>query len=490
MGKLTVAELRAINKPGRYADGDTLFLYVAPGGTKSWVQRLTINGRRRDIGLGGWPVVKLAVARDKAIDNRRLARSGGDPIAARRRASVPTFRQATASTVEGLAPTWRNVKHSVSWSQTLEKHAFPVLADMRVDQIERKHVLSVLTPIWNRKSETARRVRQRIRMVLSWCQAQGFIDINMAGEVISGALPRMRGSQAHFTALPYQGMAQALRIIDDGVGSLNAKLCLRFTVLTATRGKEAREARWDEMDVENRIWCIPAERTKTSVEHRQPLSHAALAVLERARALDDGSGLVFPSPRRRGEPFSNVAMMVVIKRNGLGGRMTMHGCRATFRTWASECTDANHAVMEMSIGHLVGTKVQRAYDRSELRDKRFALMEEWGSYVAPALDESPDPGVVDGDPDPAPVKPKRRIRARPRAKSSQKLPLGAGPAPPEPVARGSTRSDRAGPVALGPKSTDRGEPVARASKRGGRAKHSACSSQILQLGLFDDSSAD
>ena len=146
--------------------------------------------------------------------------------------------------------------------------------------------------------------------------------------------------------------------------------------------------------------------------------------------------------------------------------------------------------MEMSLGHLVGTKVQRAYDRSELRAKRLALMEEWGSYAAPALDEPPDPGVVDGDPDPALVKRKRRISARPRAKSSQKLPLVSGPAPPEPVARGSMRSGRAEPVALGPKSTDRGEPFARASNRGGRAKHSACSSEMLQLGLFDDSSAD
>ena len=366
MGKLNVAKVRSLTAPGRYGDGGTLFLYVAPGGSKSWVQRITVNGRRRDIGLGAWPLVSLANARDKVIDNRRLARSGGDPMAAKRRAAMPTFREASARTVEGLAPTWRNAKHTTSWLQTLEKHAFPVLADLRVDQIERQDVLRVLKPIWNRKSETGLRVRQRIRAVLSWCQAQGFVDVNMAGEVIAGALPPMRLRKRHMTALPYAEMAQVLRTIEGGVGSTNAKLCLRFTVLTATRGKEAREARWEEMDLKRRVWCIPALRTKTLTEHRQPLSRAALAVLERARALDDGSGLVFPSAQSRGRPLSDVAMMLVVKRNGLGDRMTVHGCRATFRTWASECTDADHAVMEMSLGHAVGSSVERVYARSPL----------------------------------------------------------------------------------------------------------------------------
>ena len=162
MGQLSVAKIRALTAPGRYGDGGTLFLYVAPGGSKSWVQRLTVNGRRRDIGLGAWPLVSLAQAREKAIDNRRLARSGGDPFAQRRRADMPTFRAATMRTLEGLRPTWRNEKHATSWLQTLEKHAFPTLADMLVDQIERGHVLGVLQPIWTTRAETARRVRQRM----------------------------------------------------------------------------------------------------------------------------------------------------------------------------------------------------------------------------------------------------------------------------------------------------------------------------------------
>ena len=374
-----------------------------------------------------------------------------------------TFREATAHTIEGLAPGWRSAKHRVSWSQTLEKHAFPVLADLRVDQIERQDVLRVLKPLWNRKSETGLRIRQRIRMVLSWCQAQGFVDVNMAGEVISGALPSMRIRQRHFRALPHAEMAHAMRTIEGGVGSMNAMLCLRYTVLTATRGKEAREARWEEMDLDHRLWCIPAVRTKTLAEHRQPLSRAALAVLERARALDDGSGLVFPSSQSRGRPFSNVAMMLVVKRNGLGDRMTVHGCRATFRTWASERTDADHAVMEMSLGHAVGSNVERAYARSDLLDQRRALMEQWGRYVT-SLDSvsgSDEERVV---PDAAPAASKKR-RARARASAKD---LAAPVLPP------LKERDPPEPVALAPRPRTRREPSARASA-------------MQQLGLFGDS---
>lgn len=170
--------------------------------------------------------------------------------------------------------------------------------------------------------------------------------------------------------------------------------------------------------------------------------------------------------------------------------MTVHGCRATFRTWASECTDADYAVMEMSIRHVVGSSVERAYARSDLLDKRSALMEQWGRYGAPALDESPDPGAVDVVPEPAPVGSGRPTRAQSPASSSQEIPLTVRPAPPETVARASKRSDRAEPVALGPKWTDRAPPAARSSKRSDRAKHSACSTEILQLGLFDDSLDD
>ena len=467
MGKLSAAKVKSITEPGRYGDGGTLFLYVAPGGSKSWVQRLTINGRRRDIGLGGFPLVSLADARDKAIDNRRLARSGGDPIAASRRASMPTFREATELTLEGLKPTWRNVKHADSWFQTLEKYAFPVLAKMRVDQIQRQDVLRVLKPIWTTRSETARRVRQRIKAVLAWSQSGGFIDLNMAGEVIDGALPSMQKKQKHMRALPYAEMANAMRLIESGIGSPNVKLCLLFTVLTAARGSESRGGRWTEVDFEKRVWSVPAERMKAAEEHAQPLSSAALEVLERARALDDGSGLIFPSAQKPRRSFSNVSMMLYLKRNNLAKRMTVHGCRASFRTWASECTDADFAVMELSLAHAVGSAVMQAYDRAELLAKRRALMEAWGLYVSGCE---------------APSDPSALVR-----QAGSDLPqFSVQPEPEWRVRDGAPLSASESSVSSPPAKPDRPEPVALARTSNGRAKRTAPVADRSQLGLFGD----
>lgn len=381
MGRLTVAKVRSVCNPGRYGDGDTLYLHIAPGGSKSWVQRLTVNGRTRDIGLGGWPVVSLATAREKAFENRRVARAGGDPLARRQRTGIPLFREAAERTFTERKSTWRNKNHTRNWLRSLEIYAYPVLGDLRVDQIENEHVLRVLLPIWSKKMETARRVRHRVRAVLSWCQAHKFVSVNVAGEAIDGALPKMPVVQEHHMALPYSEIREVLRIVESGAGSPSAKLCFRFTVLTACRSNEALGARWDEIRWEERLWCIPAARTKINEEHRQPLSEAALEVLRQARELEDGTGWVFPSTQRPGKSLSAAAMMVVLKRNGLRERMTVHGCRATFRTWADEQTDAAEAVKELSLGHRIGNAVVRAYARGDLLEKRAALMEAWGRTV-------------------------------------------------------------------------------------------------------------
>ena len=265
--------------------------------------------------------------------------------------------------------------------QTLEKHAFPVLAHMRVDQIQRQDILRVLTPIWTTRMETARRVRHCTHAVFAWCESRGFVGRNLAGEAIDGALPKMPQVQNHLRALPYADVAQALRTIASGAGSNCARLCLRFTVLTAVRSREARYARWNEVDRDKRLWVLPPLRTKTATEHRQPLSTAALEVLDRAKALDDGSGLIFPSRQCPGKPLSDATLLLVLKSNGLADRATVHGFRSSFRTWASECTNAQHAVMELSIGHTVGSQVERAYERTDLIAKRRDLMERWAQYV-------------------------------------------------------------------------------------------------------------
>ena len=228
MGKLTVATVKSLSKPGRHGDGGTLFLNVAPGGSKSWTQRLTIDGKRRDIGLGGFPLVSLAEARDKAFENRKLARAGGDPLAAKRRVKLPTFQEAAKRTFEANRPRWRSERVARKWWQTLEKHAFPILGDMRLDRIGREDVLRVLTPLWTSRPEQARKLRQSIRTILSWAQAHGHIEHNIAGEAINGALPAQPAVKEHLRSLPYREVAAALATVEASGSSLSAKLCLQL----------------------------------------------------------------------------------------------------------------------------------------------------------------------------------------------------------------------------------------------------------------------
>ena len=381
MEQLTVAKARAVTKPGRYRADPTLYLNVAPGGSKSWIQRLAIGGRRRDIGLGAFPVVGLAEARRRAFSNRVAVAEGRDPLAEKHRAKAPTFREAAQRTFEANRPRWRNAKHVASWMQLLEKRALPAIGAMRVDQIAREDVLRILTPIWTRHPEVARKTRQRIRAVLAWAQAHGFVEHNAAGEGIDGALPTMPKQKRHYRALPFEEVAAALRTVETSRASLAAKLCLRFVVLTAARSGEARGATWAEIDEDAGLWVIPGDRMKTDAEHRQPLCDGALAVLAEARKLEDGSGLVFPSPARRGRPLSDMSLTKMLRDTGLADRATVHGFRTAFRSWAGERTNADHAVMELSLAHAVGSAVERAYARSDLLEKRRRLMDKWGRFV-------------------------------------------------------------------------------------------------------------
>ena len=381
MGKLTAAAVKAASKPGRLGDGGTLYLNIARGGTKSWVQRITIDGRRHDIGLGGWPVVSLASARRRAAENRSVVADGRNPLAERRRSTVPTFRQAATRTLEALKPRWRNRKHAVSWMQTLERHAMPRLGHMPVDRIGREDVLAVLTPIWATVPETARRVRQRIRATLRWCWAHGYVEQNVAGEAIDGALPKMPAIKSHFRALPYRDVSSALKTVEASKASWAAKLCLRFLILTAARSGEARGAKWDEIDFEAKEWRIVGERMKAGTAHRVPLSGPAMAVLERSREIDDGSGLIFPSSLRKGKAMSDMTLTKVLRSTGLADRATVHGFRSSFRDWAAECTNAPHAVMELALAHAVGDSVEQAYARSDLLEKRRRLMEQWAAFI-------------------------------------------------------------------------------------------------------------
>ena len=379
MGNLTAAKLKALSKPGLHGDGGTLFLRVAPGGSKSWTQRLTVGGKRRDIGLGGWPLVTLAEARDQAFENRRLAHRGGDPLADKRGTAAPTFRETAERTFEANRARWRNNKTTSNWLQGMAKRVLQVLGGMRVDTIGREDMLRILTPIWTTRPEIARKLRSRIRAVLAWAQAHGHVEHNVAGEAIDGALPSMPAVKAHFRALPHQAAGEALETIDTSRASVSAKACLRFVVLTACRSGEARLATWDEIDLEARTWRVPASRMKGGAKHRVALSEAALAALESVRPLRDRSGLLFPSPSRAGRPLSDMTLTKVLRDTGLTDRATVHGMRSSFRDWCAD-TGKPREIAEAALAHIVGG-VEGAYLRSDLFARRRALMDAWARYV-------------------------------------------------------------------------------------------------------------
>ena len=379
MTKLNVGKIKSLSLPGLYGDGGTLYLAVSKSGAKSWIQRVVINGKRHDIGLGGWPVVTLAKARDKALDNRRLIRDGGDPLAEKRKAKAPTFRRAAGATFEATAPRLRSEKNAKLWIAQLERHAFKKIGDMPVDKIGREDVLRVLTPIWTSKPEAARKVRQRIRATLAWAEAHGFVDRNVAGDAISGALPAQPAVKANLRAMPYGEIPAALDTIDASNSSLSAKLALRFTILTAARNGEVRGAKWDEVDLDAGEWRIPGERMKSGAEHRVPLSDAALAVLDEARPLSGGEGLVFPSPIKPGHPMSDMTLTKILRTTGLAERATVHGFRSGFRDWCAD-TGKPREIAEAALAHTVGG-VEGAYFRSDLFERRRALMQAWADFL-------------------------------------------------------------------------------------------------------------
>ena len=378
MGRLTVKGIAKLRARGRYGDGNGLYLFVQRNGSRSWVQRLVVNGRRRDIGLGSARFVTLAEARDQAYENRRAARRGGDPLAGNREHRIPTFRTASEKVAAGRE--WRGRTGEMRRS-ALEMHA-AALMDQRVDQIGREDVLRVLVPLWTTKPATGRRLRGWIRGVLAWAQAHGHVETNYAADAISGALPKVKSTREHHAAIPYQDVPAALEAIDGSTASDIVKACLRFTVLTAVRSTEARLATWDEIDLEAREWCIPAARMKMDAEHRVPLSDAAVAVLESVRPHDDPSGFVFPSPKRPGKALDGSAVVKALQR--IYPDHTLHGFRSSFRDWASEKTNVTRDIAEAALAHRVGSEVERSYARSDLFEKRRGLMNQWAAFLTGA----------------------------------------------------------------------------------------------------------
>ena len=384
MANLTAFKVNNL-KPGpktrRYGDGRGLYCVVRANGSKAWVQRITIDGDRTDIGLGGYPDVLLAQARKKSAEIRTAVAEGRDPRAERRQPDLPTFRDAAEQYISDNAVRWKNPKEAINWRGCLNTYAYPVFGNTRIDRVTRADVLNALKPVWTSKPSIARKLRQRIRQIFAAAMAFDYIDLNPAGEVIDAALPRTPAVAAHFRALPYQDVPDVLRRVEASQAGLASKLCFQFLAHTAGRSGEARGARWDEVVMESCTWTIPGSRMKAGVEHRVPLSDQALDVLRRAKALDDGSGLVFPSRYKPGRELSDMTLTKLLRDLGLADRATVHGFRTSFKTWCMETTDTPWAVGEAALAHTLGNSTEQAYARSDLFERRRELMEQWGSFV-------------------------------------------------------------------------------------------------------------
>lgn len=378
---LTAAFVRHTRKPGRYGDGGGLYLVIDPSGAARWVLRVQFTGKRRDVGLGGAKSVSLAEARDLAHQIRRKAKAGQDPVAARRaeREGVPTLETAAKKVHAALVATWRNGKHTAQWLNTLESYAFPSLGNTPVNRIEPGDVLKVLLPIWTSKPETARRVLQRLRTVLDHATAAGYRSGENPCRIAKIGLPKQGDTVKHFTALPYSELPGFISKLRTAECSETTRLALEFLILTAARSGEVRGAQEDEFDLDSKQWKIPAHRMKAEREHVVPLSQRAVEIVKSARALAPKSDLLFHSNRSKGSQLSDMALTMVLRR--LKVSCTVHGFRSTFRDWCAEETDFPGEVAEMALAHTIGSKVEAAYRRGKLLEKRRQLMEAWGTFA-------------------------------------------------------------------------------------------------------------
>ncbi len=379
---LTSVKVRQIKDPGRYVDGNGLYLIVDPSGAKRWLLRTVIQGRRRDMGLGGAQLVSLAEAREKAHQYRKIARNGGDPIAEGRksRITLPTFAEAAQAVHAEHLQTWKNKKHGAQWINTLLEYAIPIIGAKRVDDITTPDVLNVLSPIWLAKPETARRVKQRIGTVMDWAKAAGFRAGDNPVDGVTKGLPRQPDRKGHHATLPYGEIPTFVSRLRENDGADISKLAFEFLLLTATRTSEVLGARWDEIDFNGMVWSIPGNRMKMDREHRVPLAPRGVEILRQAKELSEESDLVFPG-RSHNRPLSNMVFLMILRRINLD--ITAHGFRSAFRDWAAECTNFPNDVCEMALAHTIKNKTEAAYRRGDLLERRVPLMEQWATYCEP-----------------------------------------------------------------------------------------------------------
>jgi integrase len=403
MGKLTDAKVKSLSKPGRYGDGGGLWLQIRKPDSnrkfqdaepaRAWLFRYTWQGRQRALGLGPYPLVTLKAARDAALDAGRAVRAGKDPIAERRAKVAEAKAQRAAMTFNGVLAmyldahqsTWKNAKHRQQWKNTLATYASPIFGDWKVQAVDTGAVMKAIESLWKKKTETASRLRGRIETVLDYATARGWRTGDNPARwqgLIENLLPK-RSTVAkveHHAALPWKQIGAFMAALQKQAGT--GALALRFTILTAARTGEVIGAWWSEFDLGEATWTVPAERMKAGKEHRVPLSDAALNVLQHMSPgwSPKGDGLVFPG-RKEGTGLSNMSLAAVLKRMNRGD-LTVHGFRSTFRQWAGEHAEVAREVAEAALAHSLKDKVEAAYQRGDLFERRRKLMDEWATFCA------------------------------------------------------------------------------------------------------------
>jgi integrase len=375
-------------KPGRYTDGNGLYLVVDATGAKRWLLRIVIKRKRRDIGFGSASLVSLAEAREKAFEFRKVAREGGDPLADAKKLSrvAPTFKEAAELVHNDRKAGYKNQKHAAQWITTLKTYAYPFIGELPVDVVGTPDILKVLFPIWTSKEKTARRVAQRIEVVFDWAKAAGHRTGDNPVEGAKQGLQKQKARKGHHAAMPFKDVPAFVKKLQSADGFAASHVPLEFLILTATRTNEVLGAQWSEIDIKNATWTIPASRMKAEREHRVPLVTQSLAILEKARLMSPLSELIFVG-RDIGRPLSNMTLLEVLKRAKLP--FTTHGFRSSFRDWAGETTAHPADVCEMALAHTIKDKTEAAYRRGDMFERRRLLMSDWAAYIAGTSSASP-----------------------------------------------------------------------------------------------------
>lgn len=391
--KLTARQVTSLATPGYYADGGNLYLQIAKGGSKSWIIRYSFAGRKRDYGAGSVRDVPLARAREKAVAVRALLSEGVDPMehrnAAKTRGNNMTFAACAEAYIEANRHGWKNGRQAEQWTNSLETYALPTIGKKDVRSITTAHVMDILKPIWTTKNETASRVRGRIESILSYARVSGYREgenpATWRGH-LDNLLPKPSKVKKvrHHAALPYPELPAFFAALQNREGI--AAVALQFTILTCARNTEVTQAIYPEFDLEAARWTIPAERMKAGRVHRVPLSAPALAIVREMPRLSR-TETVFPNPS--GEPLSENGMMSLLNRMGFG-KYTVHGFRSTFRDWAAEMGNHPSELAEMALAHTIGDKVEAAYRRGDLFQKRVALADDWAAYCLSASSATTD----------------------------------------------------------------------------------------------------